>query len=61
MTDVYLSYRCIAKRDSDRYYLVPVWDFVGYREQDALYGKAVHELSFLTVNAIDGSIIACVS
>lgn len=61
VTDVYLSYRCIAKRDSDRFYLVPVWDFVGIREQDAPYGKAVHELSFLTVNAIDGSIIACVS
>lgn len=61
VTDVYLSYRCIAKRDSDRYYLVPVWDFVGYLEQGAPYGKAVHELSFLTVNAIDGSIIACVS
>ena len=61
VTDVSLSYRCIAKRDSDRYYLVPVWDFVGYLEQDALYGKNVHELSFLTVNAIDGSIIACVS
>ncbi len=61
VTDVYLSYRCIAKRDSDRFYLVPVWDFVGYREQDALHGKTVHELTFLTVNAIDGSIIACVS
>ena len=61
VTDVSLSYRCVAKRDSDRFYLVPVWDFVGIREQDALYGKNVHELSFLTVNAIDGSIIACVS
>lgn len=56
VTDIDLSYRCVAKRDSDLYYLLPVWSFVGLldgTQKDASKSK----LSFLTVNAIDGSII----
>ena len=67
VTDVFFSYRCVPKRDSDQYYLLPVWDFVGYdtifdRDKeiaDTLYrgnGK-IYKTSLLTVNAIDGSIL----
>ena len=67
VTDVFFSYRCVPKRDSDQYYLLPVWDFVGYdtifeRDKgiaDTLYrgsGK-IYKESLLTVNAIDGSIL----
>ena len=67
VTDVFFSYRCVSKRDSDQYYLLPVWDFVGYDTifdtgkgiADTLYrgsGK-IYKDSLLTVNAIDGSIL----
>lgn len=67
VTDVFFSYRCVPKRDSDQYYLLPVWDFVGYDTifdtgkgiADTLYrgsGK-IYKDSLLTVNAIDGSIL----
>jgi hypothetical protein len=67
VTDVFFSYRCVPKRDSDQYYLLPVWDFVGYdtifeRDKgiaDTLYrgsGK-IYKESLLTVKAIDGSIL----
>ncbi|MBR6040330.1 MAG: hypothetical protein IKP38_07620 [Clostridia bacterium] len=67
VTDVFFSYRCVPKRDSDQYYLLPVWDFVGYDTifdtgkgvADTLYrgsGK-IYKESLLTVNAIDGSIL----
>ena len=58
ITDVYFSYRCVKKRDSDDYYLLPVWDFVGY---DTIFEslKKRHSISesILSVNAIDGSIL----
>lgn len=57
VTDIYLSYRCVAKRDSDLYYLLPVWNFIGC---DTSFGEKEGEstqASFLTINAIDGSII----
>jgi hypothetical protein len=67
VTDVFFSYRCVPKRDSDQYYLLPVWDFVGYdtifeRDKgiaDTLYrgSGTIHKASLLTVNAIDGSIL----
>lgn len=67
VTDVYFSYRCVPKRDSDQYYLLPVWDFVGYDTifgtgkgvSDTLYrgSGTIHKASLLTVNAIDGSIL----
>ena len=58
VTDVYFSYRCVKKRDSDDYYLLPAWDFVGY---DTIFEslKKRHSISesILSVNAIDGSIL----
>ena len=58
VTDVYFSYRCVKRRDSDQYYLLPAWDFVGY---DTIFESIqkrhdIHE-SILSVNAIDGSIL----
>ena len=58
VTDVYFSYRCVKRRDSDQYYLLPAWDFVGY---DTIFESLqkrhdIHE-SILSVNAIDGSIL----
>ena len=58
VTDIYFSYRCVKKRDSDQYYLLPAWDFVGY---DTIFESLqkrhdIHE-SILSVNAIDGSIL----
>ena len=58
VTDIYFSYRCVKKRDSDEYYLLPVWDFVGY---DTIFESLqkrhdIHE-SILSINAIDGSIL----
>lgn len=59
ITDVCLSYFFVRKPDSDRYYLLPVWDFVGYDTIFAGNGKKAIPVkdSILTVNAVDGSII----
>ena len=67
ITDVYLSMMRVRKKDSvDEFYVLPVWDFVGYMEYDK-YPFTNEELeqekdscrclSFLTINAIDGTII----
>ena len=58
VTDVYFSYRCVKRRDSDQYYLLPAWDFVGYDTVFESLQKRhdIHE-SILSVNAIDGSIL----
>ncbi len=58
VTDIYFSYRCVKRRDSDEYYLLPAWDFVGY---DTIFESLqkrhdIHE-SILSVNAIDGSLL----
>lgn len=58
----------IAKPNSDEYLVIPVWDFYGVaigatgmiRYTDDEYWEKIHpnpERSFLTINAIDGSII----
>ncbi len=70
ITSIRLSYMRVDKKDSDDYYLLPVWDFCGY---DEYYGtendpQAYAEFNrnmelydwnstYITVNAIDGSII----
>jgi len=57
VTDVFFSYRCVKMRDSDQYYLLPAWDFVGY---DTLFeGKGLVKWkgSILSINAVDGSIL----
>ena len=58
VTDVYFSYRCVKKRDSDLYYLLPVWDFIGHdvRMENLKKRHSIDE-SILAVNAIDGSIL----
>lgn len=61
ITTVRLGLMGIREKDSETGLLIPVWDFLGYSESQ--YGKSVVSLdtneleSFLTVNAIDGSII----
>ena len=70
ITGVRLSYARVNKKDSSDFYLLPVWDFLGYvdilnwsddpAENDALNRSrraAQWYSSFLTINAIDGSII----
>lgn len=51
------GYMQIASQDeSDEYLLVPVWDFWGVESYDDEALLRTHH-SYLTVNAIDGSII----
>ena len=57
VTDVYFSYRCVKMRDSDQYYLLPAWDFVGYDTLIAGKGPVKWKDSILSVNAVDGSIL----
>ena len=70
VTGVRLSYARVNKKDSSDFYLLPVWDFLGYvdllnwsddpAENDALNRSrraGQWYSSFLTVNAVDGSII----
>jgi len=59
---VILNYMRVAKKDEiDRYYYLPVWDFVGEivkENTEAEIDKMpTSNISFLTINAIDGSII----
>lgn len=59
ITNVRLGLCNIPEKDSEAGLLVPAWDFMGYRHdlvEDDVY--MTNELeSFLTINAIDGSII----
>ena len=63
VTDVKLSYMRIRQKDSDAYYLLPVWDFLGYAkrsENEQLDEQMLREFAgqtMLTINAIDGSVI----
>lgn len=63
VTDVKLSYMRIKQKDSDAYYLLPVWDFLGYAKQfedEQLDEQTLREFAgqtMLTINAIDGSVI----
>ena len=58
VTDIYFSYCCVKKRDSDQYYLLPVWDFIGHdvRMENLKKRHSIDE-SILAVNAVDGSIL----
>lgn len=58
----------VAQKNSDKYMLIPVWDFFGYITYEYVAGIAETdenneityrqaEYSFLTINAIDGSVI----
>ena len=58
VTDIYFSYRCVKKRDSDLYYLLPVWDFIGHNvAMENLKKRHSIDESILAVNAVDGSIL----
>ncbi len=67
ITDIRLSMMRVRKKDSpEEFYLLPVWDFTGYfesamwpiapedLEREKLWGAS---LSYLTINAVDGTII----
>lgn len=47
------------KNENNKYRAIPVWDFVGeqYSNGKLFLGGGSYEYSFLTVNAIDGSVI----
>jgi hypothetical protein len=55
----------VKVQNSDEYYLLPVWDFLGYVEYDwdmtpgdrAVSQNFYRNMSILTINAIDGSIL----
>lgn len=70
VTSIRFSYARVDKRNSDGYYLMPVWDFCGYEQyvdwsdDPAINAELNAQLmplgwrsTFLTVNAIDGSVI----
>lgn len=61
VTDIRVSYLRMKKQNSEDFYLLPVWDFLGYctdeEADDPLSLTWYENQSFLTVNAIDGSII----
>ncbi len=57
VTDVFFSYRCVKIKDSDQYYLLPAWDFVGYDTLIAGKGPVKWKDSILSINAVDGSIL----
>ena len=65
ITGIQLSYMRVQIRDSDDYYLLPVWDFTGYMIYDwqmspgdmAVAQGHFHNMSILTINAVDGSIL----
>lgn len=62
ITTVRLGLMCIREQGSDTGLLIPVWDFLGYAEQtspnEGTLRCYTNELeSFLTINAIDGSIV----
>ncbi len=61
ITDIRFSYLRMKKLNSEDFYLLPVWDFLGYctdgEADDPLSRSWYDNQSFLTINAIDGSII----
>ena len=62
ITTVRLGLMCIREQDSDTGLLIPVWDFLGSVERtspsEGTRSFYTNELeSFLTINAVDGSIV----
>lgn len=56
---VILRYMRISEKDSfDTGLLVPVWEFLGKKKYKTdTYGNNTTDVSLLTINAIDGSVI----
>ena len=65
ITSIEFSYMRVKVQNSDEYYLLPVWDFLGYTVYDwemtpgdrAVSQNFYRNMSILTINAVDGSII----
>ncbi len=65
ITGIQFSYMRVQVKDSDDYYLLPVWDFTGYMIYDwqmspgdmAVARGFFHSMSILTINAVDGSVL----
>ncbi|MDO4565677.1 MAG: DUF6034 family protein [Clostridia bacterium] len=59
VTVIRLSYMRVKQIDSDEYYLLPVWDFLGYGAEATTEWERewYNGQSFLTINAVDGSIV----
>ncbi len=47
----------LKKKDKDEYLYVPVWDFIGSWETNNYSTEEEKEVSFLTINAVNGSVI----
>ena len=59
IAEIRFSYMRIRQPDSETYWLLPVWDFLGYDNITVPDARAdwMQYHSLLTVNAVDGSII----
>ena len=62
ISEIVLGLMCVSEQDGDTGLLIPVWDFLGYeRVTGDMEGSYLVESngykSFLTINAIDGSIV----
>lgn len=53
-----LGYMRVKVKDENKYYMLPVWDFIGDWTYTARgQENSIENVSFLTLNAIDGSVI----
>jgi len=53
-----LGYMRVKMRDENKYYLLPVWDFIGdWERTEGSNDIKTENVSFMTINAIDGSVI----
>ena len=57
ITKIQMNMFRLRLKDTNEYMYVPVWDFIGTWKTDFYETEPGKELSFLTINAIDGSII----
>ena len=62
ITEIRLGLVAVREEDKSTGLLVPAWDFLGYKETNDQYGNSYADTcdssySFLTINAIDGSIL----
>lgn len=57
VTKIQMNMFRLKLKDKDEFLYVPVWDFIGTWESNVYATEKGKEFSFLTINAIDGSII----
>ena len=57
ITKIQMNLFRLKLKDKNEYVYVPVWDFIGTWETNRYGTEPGEEFSFLTINAVDGSII----